>query len=753
MSETNPDSIQKLVNGFNIELLEQKCNFVLVHYLLGTTDNPYALRRTKIYVKKHNSMLENILDENTSANDENISSEDEEKNRIVKHKKALNEYIQYLDREHTFLRLIVDKMIKDKIKDNGSKFNHCKQLDVDYCSAKLLIKNAKKTTQSKYKSFSEKYLPVNMKWILSKTAVDILAPRTLVQTFFTEVYAGSAVSSKWDRQFELLRSILIGQLSSLKFDFSSQKNIEENIENTQSVWNILASIQSALIYSNAVSTIEEGNSEKKYNQLSYSAFAIINSEKSKDDAIESIVIIASPSLDINIKNSGILSESRRIFKEKEENREPEADQSISIKDILEIDNNNTSNAINAINKFWEENIGDYLQKIFHYKDSSLFDITAWLMLLTTYLTYQKHEGTTLDFFFVYGDLSQFEDLKMYRAIQKEQLEEFEIPKNPKDKGEILEKAKALAIKIANEHYPWFENGRYALFWNTGSKDSYPIGLVLIENFTWLQVLNNRFIDELPFKIPNCFITYVYGEAQRIGSISIVKNKVEDILLYKDRKWMVSNSVNKRTEQLKSELEKILNINENSQKKESLSKTIKLALQIAENPKKGGIIVFINQEKKKDIKGKFQSMGDSWKQIDSNESSEDVLALISQDGATLRILDNDGKDSDSWSYRNFLIPSDRTIELLEQIKSECNKKTNKHVWPLIAKGSRRWSAAMTACHPDVDAVLVISQDGDIQLWYIKNKSYTLNKKGTKVKVVEFPIGGEAESLIEYEYSTK
>jgi hypothetical protein len=731
MPETNPDPIQGLVNNFNIDLFErQNCNFVLVHYLLGTKNNPYALRRTKVYVKEDNSMLEEIL-----SLDESISSDNV--NRMVKHEKALNEYIQYLDREHTFLKLIVDKTIKEI----SSKLNYCNKLDVSYCKTELKINEARETTRkNRHFDVDKDSSSANITWMLSKAAVNILAPRKLIQNFFIEVYEG-AVDDKWERQFELLKSILIGKIFNLKSDFSEQ----DNIQKLQSTWNILSSIQSALIYSTAVSVVQENKARKNYSKLSYSTFTIVNSKnlKTPDNtvAVESIVIIASPILiDPNIMP--ILLESRRIFDATKINRETNSSSS-SIKNFVEIYNANTSK---DRKKFWKY-IEKKLQEIFYHKDSSLSDITAWLILLTTYLTHQKHEGKMLDFFFIYGDLSQFNDLKMYREIKQEQLGEFQIPPNPKDSN-FLEKTKALAIKIANEHYPWFENGRYALFWNTASKDSHPIGLVLIKNFTWLQVLKNRFVDELPFKIPNCFITYVYGEGQKIGSISVVERRVEDILLYKDQKWIPYELIETRKSQLKSELMEILSISENSSKDKPLSETIKLALQIADNPKKGGIIVFVNQEEEKEIMKKFKSMGDSWKPTSGNELLEDVVALISQDGATLRILDNDEKESDSWKYRNFLIPSNQTIKLLNQIKNECDKKHSGNEWPLIAKGSRRWSAAMTACHPDVDAVLVISQDGDIQLWHIKNSNYKFNRRETKVKVIEFPIRGGREFLIEY-----
>jgi hypothetical protein len=137
------------------------------------------------------------------------------------------------------------------------------------------------------------------------------------------------------------------------------------------------------------------------------------------------------------------------------------------------------------------------------------------------------------------------------------------------------------------------------------------------------------------------------------------------------------------------------------------------------------------------------MGESWKPIGS-ESSEDVIALISQDGAALRIFDD--SNTGLWYYRNFLISSNNAVKLLDKIKKE-HERGNENNWPLIAKGSRRWSAAITACHPEVRSVLVISQDGDMQLWRIENESNTYSLMREQIiEVIEFPIDGKKRVLV-------
>ena len=83
-----PDYIQNAVNEFEVP---QGINYnvVLVHYLAGTRDNPYELRRTNV-ILRDDSYLQTLIDPNANRN--NI------------HVQSMQEYIRYIDRDNTFLK-------------------------------------------------------------------------------------------------------------------------------------------------------------------------------------------------------------------------------------------------------------------------------------------------------------------------------------------------------------------------------------------------------------------------------------------------------------------------------------------------------------------------------------------------------------------------------------------------------------------------------------------------------------------------
>lgn len=683
------DYIQENVEAFDSKNLDKRCNFVLVHYLLGTTDNPYSLRRTKIYIRDGESILNQSLAiyQNRTSNTDTIEN----------HKKALLEYIQYLDRDNTFLKLIVDNLIK---KDASSQMKA--SLSIDATDKVFFSEPSKENTEKN--------------WTIGKKFADALAPVEMIEKFFNQVYQMNLIDDKnnnWTDTFKILKSLVFGKISELQdLSFDDYGILSEKINRT---WNALSSIQSALIYSKAASTpITEGQ------DYSYDIFSF--TKKGTEQSLETFVIISSPKVqdnkDCNDIQIELNSEAERVFSNIENQRNSEKDTIPKIQQHIPYDRDNEI--------MWS-NLEVILKQIFYRKDVVLIKIIQWMIILLTNLIAKKHEGKTIDFFFVCGDLSQFDDEKMYKEVPK--LEGF---KAPSINNNFMEVAKHLAKEISDEHYTWFENGRYGLFWNTESKETFPIGLVSIKNFTWLDVLKNRSKEKLPIKIPNCFITYVYGNAKRVGSVGIIENKVTDILLFYDKRWIEYNSTSPRKDGI---INKINELYPSSFKAHTLDETVELALQIADNPDKGGTLVFVKP--KADMKY-FKQMGESW-EPSGEKLPEDILALISQDGATLRVLED---DLWKYKYRHFLIPSAKTVELLEQIKNICDH----HKWPLRAKGSRRWSAAIIACHMDVDAVIVISQDGDIQLWCIKNKSYTLQKN--KIEVIEFPIEGGSNLLIKY-----
>jgi hypothetical protein len=88
------DPIQNEVDRFNFtESLKNRSSAILIHYLFGTKANPYKTRKTNVYINKQSFL-------STAGNNDNND---------IKHKIIMQEYIQYIDRDNTVLKLAVDK--------------------------------------------------------------------------------------------------------------------------------------------------------------------------------------------------------------------------------------------------------------------------------------------------------------------------------------------------------------------------------------------------------------------------------------------------------------------------------------------------------------------------------------------------------------------------------------------------------------------------------------------------------------------
>jgi hypothetical protein len=704
-------------------------NVALFHYLRGSTDNLYELRRTKVELNNHTRLfklgrqliLDRILDENI---DNNNSREQE----AELHRRSMQEYIKYLDRDNTFLSLILKKF--QSILSINSYCNSCfGNLSIIDSPNRILREVPADSIFS-------------IRWEIDRESADLLSSvctnleNTNQGKFFENIYHDRKIGKYWNDAFKYARADLFGKLSNGRMTF----------EEKRSTWDLISSIQGILVFLSAVNPNNSSNLKDVKSNLSCS-FSIVKKNPQIGRETELAVTIISPSLDSS--NIGRLSADRhkrsidRIFQDIDVARTQGGPFS-RLKDILRL------NDINA------ECLTFIREAIYHSsRPQTNIDEAQWAILLTHYLANKKHEGRLLDFFIVCGELSQFNDLPQikFRSLSSTCKEALQWTNN-NEFNELVE-AEKVARQMAHEHYPWFDSGRYALFWNTASaiNDNTPIGLISIEHFNWINIVESQFRDRPPFKMPNCLICHVYGYPQKIGVQIVENNRVKELLRWQDNKWksIINES---RKENLKSLLERLLKPRNN------IDKMIDIIIHVAEHPEKGGTIVFVENNKTLDEFGGYKKdMGTPWNLQEI--TSEDVISLVSQDGATLcpvNIENLDDLDLQSLQYRKLLLSKDSAIGLLNLIEKQWDENIScqNADWPLAAKGSRRWNSAIAACNHLVNTVVVISQDGDIQIWHIDNNiqdnrteadAYTLD--GIKLLAIyEFPLKGEHKLLGSY-----
>jgi hypothetical protein len=158
--------------------------------------------------------------------------------------------------------------------------------------------------------------------------------------------------------------------------------------------------------------------------------------------------------------------------------------------------------------------------------------------------------------------------------------------------------------------------------------------------------------------------------------------------------------------------------------------IDIALRVADDPEKGGIILFSPAPKKL----RLPQMGHPW---NLRGVPEDIIALIAHDGASICSV-----GPGEWKHRLLLAATPQALVTLQDLR-----ESNAGRWPLESKGARRWSAAAMALDKNVTAVLGISQDGDIHLWYATyRESQAGNRKSIDtLQFISFPTFGEPKRM--------
>ncbi len=111
------------------------------------------------------------------------------------------------------------------------------------------------------------------------------------------------------------------------------------------------------------------------------------------------------------------------------------------------------------------------------------------------------------------------------------------------------------------------------------------------------------------------------------------------------------------------------------------------------------------------------MGDPWKNSVIEDflaaPTSDLISLMAMDGGTCIYQSQDGKIK--LSFRRLVTPPRKDSKKpLRQLSKDTKDA-------LDGEGSRKWSAALAACHPESNLVVAVSQDGPIRVFKEKNKN--------------------------------
>lgn len=373
----------------------------------------------------------------------------------------------------------------------------------------------------------------------------------------------------------------------------------------------------------------------------------------------------------------------------------------------------------------------------------------WMIYLISKLKGAKHEGKAVDFWFVAGERTEFADEVNVR-IDKHPLQikkdgasthdkEFDGDKFLKAGDGKLDEASCNLItrRLEKEHYPWFSQGRYSLFFDISTEGLKPCGLAELRSGSWNRLVAESLKSpvEQELRIPGCLVAFVDGASGEAGLLVCQPEKpgkkvvprVKRALRLRGGRWQLSSE--ERQRKLAEHLKKNVNwLDNDTANVELLSQ---MTAMIADDPHAGGMLVFIER---KPMKSASLRLGAPW-EWENDLFHQDRIPLISHDGATLVWKEEDGI---KMAYRHFLAigniqaltPEDRAeIEesgekssknsgKLEEILKELQRCSlgGDADFPLLGVGTRRWSAALTALQSSVKMVVVISTDGEITCWW-------------------------------------
>ena len=742
-NHANDDPIQRSLESERVYIVEKyNPKLCLLHFYSAPSDHKAgAIRRTSVFARSKTTLQK------------------EKKSTGIDHETALNRYIRRLKRQNTFLSLIAQifsirtdcKELTFEIEiDNNSgtapikvtrqrnsqsqssSLTYTIRLSREYKDCLLEEKIANQTIKHLYAK-REDYRKLETNGVLDQdiTDADICVANAL------RICHSDLLPKRKD---DALRSALTQQ-SSQKEDKPTRTQREQREQ--RELWRFLHILQSALLYARGGS--------RSHNDISNQGMVLCarRLENAPPESTSIGVLILVPEK----KASGCKPDDSFLelhlkaqdLAKSEEWRLPDVGEARGL-------NSN----------FWEKLKGEIARKLFpftqFYSRAALF--TQWTLILLDRLRESVHEGEALEFWFVIGEKSEFDDHAAIDIIDIDTAGDDAL--NTAEVGPQFSQIPSVQYKqgsleratrqLEKEHFPWFALGRHALFWNVSGAGTQPLALVKLRGGNWSQTVTEANREQQRLEIPPCVVVY-QGQKGNRGVLLVTPrtdaaNRValEHLVAWRGQRWQLANSDD-------GNFEKVVEDALHFQSPENGDSYIaKLCCRLARDPDRGGCIVFVKQE---DTAKKFvrMDMGRSWRlSKDGSLDSDDVLALMSHDGATIvwrgKSADDavplraSGSGSAYQAVFRCLLPHEagKYAELGQSVHDSED-------FPLASAGSRRWSSAVTAFTPDVQAVLVVSQDGDLQVW--RGGPTRDRLKGAKVVMISAGSGRKTEFKCERE----
>ncbi len=669
----------------------KRAKLCLVHFLGGSDRVPGAIRKSTIRTRN------GILLEQFCQNLDGDALPDAERSK--RHRDVLDSHIKAFDRENTLLSVIEDSFRTAMI--NAPR--------LDSLNVFLAPDSTRAWCDFETPSLSPDGTSAHLSWLYSRNITQILIP-SISENYMKHLYHVGELADEAKRHirsaFELARCHAFGLSMSKNHDPIGiaktvpleEEALERYIASHRNKWRHLCALQSVLFY------LQFGDDTMT---LAPEATAIfIRPGSWAEETIPFAVAVFTPRLDVQemeVAKNGLrsfLSHACDMVNLTGNLSVAERKKLIPVTNFENptikpsfLDHPKISQA-----DAFETTMKDVFK--FHLQKQRLKVISLWFLKVLEYLHGAVHEGSPLDFFLIAGDLSDFKDHHRtdFKTLSNE-VEAFEIPES--NDLEVVDKAARRAAKmLAKEHFPWFERGKHAMLWDVTGGSLAPCGLVSISHSSWEYVIAERFREHQSVDIPVCVVAFSVGVRGEAGTV-ILKGKgqaVDEVTRFRDKYW--AKISDKRQGFLKFLLKDKLGLDED----DLISEAIDLTLAVADNPETGGTILI---SKNRDLSQVFPHMGEPW--VFEDMSREDRVALIAHDGASsIRI----SKPS-NWGHRLLMLADD----IHKQVRNELVAATRAHEkdFPLTGTGSRRWSSGFIAFHKEVSAVLVISQDGDIQCW--------------------------------------
>ena len=646
-------------------------SLLFVHLLTGTPAVPYCQRRTATRVGAQAGLARYIPADAAPDKLQAI------------HATALDDYIKYLERDNTLLHRIARLAAAAR---------------EDATTARVYVADTNEPPKPDF-LFDEQVSPKDRRR---------LVPAGCAERFFQFLYARAANrlagrrrtdAAVGDVDFRQAFKFALAHCYGIQMEMKDQEeqdaSLERALQRRAAIWERCAAVQSALLYYEAAGSSDGANN--------CTAF-VERKERNGRSMLTLAVAIVGPGPVSKEEEARIrlslesLAESAESLKEGDDGSEARIagfDARALVANVFTVPYPHSLAAARHV---------------------------EWCAAVAMKLTNAVHEGTPLDFFFVLGERSEFADhpSTSYRGFNDECNVHLLCNKG----GEREKNALITANEMKHEHFPWFERGRHALFWDLGVVyPAPPSGLVAIPVSSWTTVASLRSDQRCTVSLPNCILCAVDGRRHTATFLAISNCQVKARTQLVDKTWLSAAMASKRANSLGDFL--LASVGNRGREgvsdkvREEIREISAMAVDVADDPTKGGAIVVVKSID--DLK--LASMGTPLGLAEAL-LEDDRIALIAHDGATLHVMERD--EQQAWSHRRLLAPDERCFVALQKTFESWENDNSGSEWPLRNKGSRRWSAAAMAFHPDVIAVVAISQDGGIQCWSELNGNVSLSE---------------------------